>query len=753
MGGALLILSVLVCGAVVTAATVRPAPATATLPAATVSSAGRITSVVVPPIRPDATRKPVTPEVRDQTRLTALPPTAGIGKAGNIPWPVKTNSWWSSGILEKFPAPLYPLPLKGIFSVDGLILSVPVPRAQEKTVFAGEGDPLRIFSDKKPVSATVVASGDFDVTFRETDSGMRQILDATFTQGSPFVFIRSRLNSLSAALPAGATTSLVSCNGKCGSALHITSPSSRFLLVSPVADAFTIRGGVVDVRMETGRALLTVVALSTESDPQQFLAPALRPVSGTRAAYTVSDTAVRTTFDFGQDTVMGYLPHQEASLASPAGPVLGSFQTVRGTIKMRAGKSFTTSLTRPSIVPTLPPVATATSDQQIRAQLSQDIAENKAPTGDIYFAAKDMYRIAELAELADTMGDTALRDRAVAQARTHLTGLCTASPTSPYSIGYDSTAGGIIALPPGFGSEHYNDHHFHYGYFIHAAAIVGRYDPRFLQSYGNCFRLMIRDIASNDRTDPSFPYLRYFDPYGGHSWAGGITLFGDANNQESSSEAAHAWYALALYGRTVGDKNLENLGTWMFAQESQAAKVYWFNGEPKAPTLPQSFPYPMVSIIWGGKSDYATFFDPSDQAIRGIQFFPLTMAILPAVDRGVVEKIADPAIANGDHSIWKSGLTMLSQMYHLSLALTQDDPLDPVYSKSYAAYWGKAFFALGEPVAPMGACAGEMFRKGTVYTAVVYRFAGDPDTCTASAGGKTVTLTGLTAGWNVKTAQ
>ena len=31
-----------------------------------------------------------------------------------------------------------------------------------------------------------------------------------------------------------------------------------------------------------------------------------------------------------------------------------------------------------------------------------------------------------------------------------------------------------------FGNSYYNDHHFHYGYFIHAAAIIAYLDPTWL---------------------------------------------------------------------------------------------------------------------------------------------------------------------------------------------------------------------------------------------------------------------------------
>jgi len=69
--------------------------------------------------------------------------------------------------------------------------------------------------------------------------------------------------------------------------------------------------------------------------------------------------------------------------------------------------------------------------------------------------------------------------------------------------------------------------------------------------------LLIREIASPDRNDPLFPFLRNFDPYAGHSWASGNAQFADGNNQESSSEAMNAWYGIILWGELTGNRRLQ----------------------------------------------------------------------------------------------------------------------------------------------------------------------------------------------------
>jgi endoglucanase Acf2 len=595
-----------------------------------------------------------------------------------------------------------------------------------------------------------VSAGDWDVTFRLRDAVGPQF-DATFTEGSPFTFIRSHMDTLSAALPDKASATPVTCSTTCGSALLITAPRSRYLLVSPIKDAFRVNGSIISMRFTQDQTQMTIAAVASNSDPAAYLASAMRPFTGTRAEYSVTAAQVTTTFRFPQETLMGVLPHQYISLVPPVGKVIGTFDTVHGPIRLIAGSTFRTALPRPSILPSLPPLKALQSDQSLVTQLRTDINATIPPAGDVYSGGKDVLRTAMLVELAGLLGNNDLRAQAVTKARAALGTFCTAGTEDTFSLAYDANAGGLIAFPPAFGSEHYNDHHFHYGYLIHAAAIVAMFDPALPGQYGDCVKLLMRDIASSNRADPSFPYLRYFDPYAGHSWAGGLTLFGDGNNQESVSEAAHAWYAMALYGRATGDVATENLGTWLYAQESQSERLYWLNNLPSADVLPANFPYPMLSIIWGGKADYATFFDGSDPAVRGIQFFPITTSLFSVLSRSVNSRLIAPIIGPAEKNIWKSGLSMIDAFYNPNAGIPADWPIDPAYSRTYVNYWQQAAKILGEPVASMGSCAGTVFSKNGKLTGAVYRFPRDPAQCSFTLNGRTVTLGSLVTGWNVRT--
>ena len=53
-----------------------------------------------------------------------------------------------------------------------------------------------------------------------------------------------------------------------------------------------------------------------------------------------------------------------------------------------------------------------------------------------------------------------------------------------------------------------NDHHFHYGYWIRAAAEIALRDPAWIapDKWGGMVELLIADIATTERGSAKFPY-------------------------------------------------------------------------------------------------------------------------------------------------------------------------------------------------------------------------------------------------------
>ncbi|MFN9971236.1 MAG: glycosyl hydrolase, partial [Phycisphaerae bacterium] len=185
----------------------------------------------------------------------------------------------------------------------------------------------------------------------------------------------------------------------------------------------------------------------------------------------------------------------------------------------------------------------------------------------------------------------------------------------------------LLGNPGSFGlAGEMNDHHFHYGYFVQAAAIVAKYDPAWAASFAPMIELIIKDFANWDRTDTRFPVLRNFDPYAGHSWAAGHASFAAGNNQESSSEAMNAASGVALWGAVTGNTALRDLGMYLFAAEEASIQQYWFDADDAV--FPAGVTRPVAGIVWSDSMDYATWFTADPAKIHGINFLPITPASL-----------------------------------------------------------------------------------------------------------------------------
>jgi endo-1,3(4)-beta-glucanase len=126
-----------------------------------------------------------------------------------------------------------------------------------------------------------------------------------------------------------------------------------------------------------------------------------------------------------------------------------------------------------------------------------------------------------------------------------------------------------------FGNTYYNDHHFHYAYFVHAAAVIGYLDPSWLVANKDWVNALVRDYANPSANDTYFPVSRSFDWYHGHSWAKGLFESGDGKDEESSSEDAMAAYAIKMWGRTTGDANMEARGNLMLAVLARSLQNYF----------------------------------------------------------------------------------------------------------------------------------------------------------------------------------
>jgi len=158
----------------------------------------------------------------------------------------------------------------------------------------------------------------------------------------------------------------------------------------------------------------------------------------------------------------------------------------------------------------------------------------------------------------------------------------------------------MVGFPDGFGSvQDINDHHFHYGYFLKAAALIGRYDPNWLAAYGDVLDLLRQDVANFDRTNQKFPFLRNFDVYSGHSWAAGDAGDG-GENQESTSEAVNFDAAVIELAQLENNQDMLAVGELLYEQDIRASQNYWFNVNADLTKPVPVLPFDPNDVIYNG---------------------------------------------------------------------------------------------------------------------------------------------------------
>lgn len=209
-----------------------------------------------------------------------------------------------------------------------------------------------------------------------------------------------------------------------------------------------------------------------------------------------------------------------------------------------------------------------------------------------------------------------------------------------YPLMYDTKFGGITSTASQggdtgaeFGSAYYNDHHFHYGYFVHAAAIIGYVDKK----YGGTWykdqqfwvNALIRDVANPSPDDKQFPVFRMFDWFAGHSWASGLFAAGDGRNEESSSEDYNFAYGMKLWGKVSGNKRMESTGDLMLAVMKRSMNMYMYYTSSNSVQPSQILPNKVSGILFDNKIDYTTYFGAPNahpEYVHGIHMLPITPA-------------------------------------------------------------------------------------------------------------------------------
>ena len=255
---------------------------------------------------------------------------------------------------------------------------------------------------------------------------------------------------------------------------------------------------------------------------------------------------------------------------------------------------------------------------------------------------------------------------------------------------YDESWGGMVSTW-GYLSKYndysnimYQDHNFHYGYFVMAASIVAYIDNLYLPpgttawideitssgvgTNADLINCLIRDVMNPSSQDPSFPKWRFVDWEEGHSRPMGMFPTGSGGNEESTAEDMNFYYGVMRWGNITGNSELNTLGKVFASRIAKAAKYLWQVGSQETiyqgsqQTLPSTDPqgvneYPCVGIIWDGKADPQTWFLGTDYCEVGIQSITTLPSMLlqledPVWTTRMVDYFMNPTVASQNWHIW-----------------------------------------------------------------------------------------------------
>jgi endo-1,3(4)-beta-glucanase len=229
--------------------------------------------------------------------------------------------------------------------------------------------------------------------------------------------------------------------------------------------------------------------------------------------------------------------------------------------------------------------------------------------------------------------------------------------TQPLPLVYDTIWKGVVSSGTyakndtglDFGNTLYNDHHFHYGYFVYTAAVIGYLDPDWLAQGTNkaWINMLVRDFANPSPTDPYFPFQRSFDWFNGHSWAKGLFESGDGKDQESTSEDTFATYALKMWGRVSGDANMEARGNLQLAVQARSLRNYFLLSSDNTVQPARFLPNKVTGILFENKIDHTTYFGGKPEFIQGIHMIPLNPSSAYTRPASFVREEWDAYFSNG----------------------------------------------------------------------------------------------------------
>ncbi len=509
----------------------------------------------------------------DQSRIMQNRPIYLVDKKS---FPLPTNDWWTDALVSRWTGNLWSYPAKVVIGASGVRVAFPTYWIDDGTEVKERSAVVVGAKGAFNPDATLVESWhdwDVEMVLRDGAKSMR----TTLVHGSPFAWIEY----------SGVKVAVAPENG----------PGE---VVEKTAGGYVLKVGDDHYGVwEDGRSYVVIGLLPSRADFSRLAPYATAIIRSTRVDWKYDEKTAELTTTWNVKTedltgkaknpiaLQGFQPHHLRRTRPQFKTMDGiSWLTPRGEQRIAAGNSLSIVYDFPGLLPCwAAPREGDSAASPYRADLFRRLLADYAARGnfggDTYWGGKGLFQMAGAMMAAREIGDAATFAKAHERLRAQFEDWLTWTPgEDKFYFSYIPRWGGLVGENTSYDSDAFNDHHFHYGYFTWSGALLCLVDEDFKARFGGMLKLIAKDYANWDRTDKRFPLFRTFDPWAGHSFAGGIGD-GAGNGQESSSEAMQGWGGLYLLGLALGDDDMRDAGIFGYVSEARGTAEYWFDRDRK----------------------------------------------------------------------------------------------------------------------------------------------------------------------------
>ncbi len=707
-------------------------------------------------------------------------PTYPAYTADGLEAPIESNGWWQNMLIYRYSNALCTLPMKMQYSAKGLgIWTATEGWSNGGSVTVESTVDFYLMPEGMEAASTrteVAGYSDFAVTvdYRDDDHiGMT----TTIVKGSPYTY--TEFGSVTEAyLYSTAITKIFDDAGNAILAesgvaytgdhigLEITDSDNKtgtygstyyYCINVPEGTRFLRVGNKIKMAFPGTNGYVSTAAMKSASDLNYYYQHGYAFVTDTNVSYTFDEASaeINTVYSlttelkragFSNTTLINLLPHQYKISDTPLTNIV--YSSVRGDMKLCEGNSFRTTDTFYGIVPQFTTPTNSEYDNALMIEYLDLLIEStngNLMAADAYWQGKNAHPLAMGLLAADQLGLTSYEKIFISRLKVIFEDWFTYSGEDDECfLYYDPVWGTLYYEVSEFGANTgITDHHFTYGYFTFAATVLAAYDEEFYNEYGSMIDLLIRDYANYSDSDDMFCQFRNFDPYEGHSWAGGYADNDSGNNQEAAGESLFGWVGAYLWAVRSGNKTVRDAAIYGFTTELYAIENYWFDFDQDI--WLEDWQYHGIGQVYGSTYFFGTFFHGDPVYVYGIHWLPTSEYITYyGMDQAGIRRLYEgletdvamrqaeaDAAGEGYHvstpdEAWQHITWTILSLYDADAALGKwtADNSGVQASEKYNAYWFiNNMASLGvrtTDVWATGGASATVYNKDGKYTAVVW---------------------------------